>query len=86
VHPQDCVVIRHLRVDEADVVARLRATSFGGLEANEIEIASAARLLAEHLASGDFVCVVAVHEGDIASYGVGMIHQRLPVRRNPSGQ
>jgi GNAT superfamily N-acetyltransferase len=32
------------------------------------------------------VCVVAVNEVDIVSYGVGMIHQRLPVRRNPSGR
>jgi ribosomal protein S18 acetylase RimI-like enzyme len=84
--PQDCAVIRHLRVDEAPMLARLRATSFGQDQTSDDDIARTARLLAEHLASGDFVCVVAVDQADVVSYGVGMIHQRLPVPRNPSGR
>jgi GNAT superfamily N-acetyltransferase len=85
VDSQDCV-IRHLRAEEAAALARLRATSFGEFEASEANITGAARLLAEHLTAGDFVCIVAVNVEEIVSYGVGMIHQRLPGHRNPSGR
>jgi len=56
--PQDGALIRHLRVDEAAMLARLRATSFGHGQAREDDVARTAELLAEHLASGDFLCVV----------------------------
>ena len=85
-HPQTYLVIRHLRVHEAATLARLRATSFDRSEASDADIDKAARLLTEQLTWGEFVCVVAVDEGEIVSYGVGMIHQRLPTRRNPSGR
>ena len=71
---------------DAPRVALARATSFGTRAAQPGLAESASAILAEHLALGDFACWVVEIDDEIVSFGVGMVHQRLPAEHNPSGR
>ena len=43
-------------------------------------------ILDEHIVLGDFTCFVVEDDGEIVSFGIGMIHQRLPADHNPTGR
>ena len=79
-------MLRALQPYESTLVAEARATSFGTRDARPHEVAAVAALLDEHLVLGDLACFVVEDGGKIVSFGIGLIHQRLPAAHNPSGR
>lgn len=68
------------------MVAEARATSFHTRQAMAGQVEAATAILDEHVTLGDFACFVVEEGAEIISFGVGMIHQRLPADHNPSGR
>ena len=64
---------------------RTPATAFGTKSAAPGQIETVTAILSEHLALGDFACFVVEEAGEVLSYGIGMIHQRLPQITIPQG-
>ena len=79
-------MVRRLPIHEAFRVAEVRATAFGTKSAAPGQVESVTAILSEHLSLGDFACFVVEEADEIISYGIGMIHQRLPADHNPSGR
>ena len=79
-------MVRRLELHEIQGIAELRATAFGTKSAAPGQIKAVTAILLEHLALGDFACFVVEEAGEVLSYGIGMIHQRLPADHNPSGR
>jgi GNAT superfamily N-acetyltransferase len=71
---------------DAKRVAEARATSFGTRSAPPGVVEAVAAILAEHLALGDYGCWVVESSNEVVAFGIGMIHQHLPVDHNPSGR
>jgi len=83
---QGGATLRRISHHDAPRVAPARSTSIGTRAAQPGLAESASAILAEHLAIGDFACwVVEINDG-IVSFGVGMVHQRLPAEHDPSGR
>lgn len=79
-------MVRRIGAEESRKIAELRATSFGAKDAAPGQVDAVAALLDEHIVLGDFACFVAEHSDEVVSFGIGMIHQRLPADHNPTGR
>ncbi|MDQ4089972.1 MAG: GNAT family N-acetyltransferase [Actinomycetota bacterium] len=79
-------MLRRATPEDAERLAWLRATSFGTQTAMPDLEAPMADVLRSHLRAGDFGAFL-VEDGSVpVSYGIAMIHQRLPCDWNPSGR
>ena len=77
---------RRIEHEEAERIALLRATEFGGRTAPDGLVASSAEVLAAGIRSGDMACFVTEADDVIVSYGIALIEQRLPAAHNPTGR
>ena len=79
-------MLRRATPEDAQRLAWLRATSFGTQTAMADLEAPMAEVLRDHLRAGDFGAFL-IEDGSVpVSYGIAMIHQRLPSDWNPSGR
>jgi GNAT superfamily N-acetyltransferase len=83
---KDADVVRQADPDDAASLAWLRATSFGTRRASEDLEACSRAILHDHLRDGDFAAFLIEEGSRPVSYGVTMIHQRLPTPANPGGR
>lgn len=81
--------LRRANPSDAAELVRLRRVMFEamGVDHSPPEwAANAETLLREHLASGHMAAFVVEDDGRVVSCGVGMVEQRLPGPRSPSGR
>lgn len=80
--------LRRANPSDADDLVRLRRVMFEAMGVDHAEpewAANAATVLRDCLASGEMAAFVLEEDGRVVAGGVGMVAQRLPGPRNPSG-